>query len=61
MKCERCDREMGDDYRIPGEDGIGGNCAECGDILCAACADWDAEGHCKLCQAWDLMQETAGA
>jgi len=59
--CERCGREMDDDYRIAGEEGVGGNCGECGDTLCAACADWSKDGLCKLCQQWDLIKETAGA
>jgi hypothetical protein len=45
--CERCGREMDDDYRIAGEDGVGGNCADCGDTLCAACGRWAEDGRCS--------------
>jgi len=59
--CDICGREMSDDYRIDGEAGVGGNCVNCGDTLCAACAEWSDDGWCKLCMAWDLLTETAGA
>jgi len=53
---------MDSDYRIDGEAGVGGNCMECGDTLCAPCAgEWSEDGRCKMCVDWETLNETAGA
>jgi len=48
--CDRCGREMNDRWQIDGMPGDGGNCTDCGDNLCAACAGkWGENGECQLC------------
>jgi len=48
--CDRCGREMNDMWRIEGMPGEGGNCTDCGDNLCAACAGkWGEHGECQYC------------
>jgi hypothetical protein len=41
---------MNDQWEIEGMPGVGGNCWECGDNLCAACAGgWSEDGLCAYC------------
>jgi hypothetical protein len=41
---------MDDQWEIQGMPGVGGNCGECGDNLCAECAGkWSEDGECELC------------
>jgi hypothetical protein len=41
---------MDDQWEIEGMPGVGGNCGECGDDLCAECAGkWSEDGECELC------------
>jgi hypothetical protein len=41
---------MNDRWEINGMPGVGGNCVECGDNLCAECAGaWSDDGSCKYC------------
>ena len=49
IKCDCCGREMDDRWKIEGMPGIGGNCGECGDDLCAECGSWNEEGLCRYC------------
>ena len=50
ITCDRCGREMDDQWEIEGMPGVGGNCGDgCGDNLCAECGSWNEEGLCKYC------------
>jgi len=50
ITCDRCGREMNDQWEIEGMPGHGGNCGDgCGDNLCAECGSWNKEGLCKYC------------
>jgi hypothetical protein len=50
ITCDRCGREMNDCWEIDGMPGVGGNCVDCGDNLCAACGGKFSEnGECELC------------
>jgi len=49
ITCDRCGREMNDQWKIDGMEGTGGNCSVCGNNLCAECAGTWKEGECKLC------------
>jgi hypothetical protein len=41
---------MNDLWEIEGMPGVGGNCGECGDNLCAECAGkWSEDGECEYC------------
>jgi hypothetical protein len=41
---------MNDRWEIGGMPGVGGNCGECGDNLCAECAGkWSEDGLCEYC------------
>ena len=58
--CDRCGQEMNDRWKIEGMPGDGGNCAECGDNLCAECGGkWGENGECELC-AMSLEELEAG-
>lgn len=49
--CDRCGQVMNDRWEIEGMPGFGGNCAYCGDDLCAKCAgSWAEDGECQKCQ-----------
>ena len=48
--CDRCGQKMNDRWQIDGMPGYGGNCIDCGDNLCAACAGkWGEDGECQYC------------
>jgi len=50
MRCDRCGRKMNSYWEIDGEEGVGGNCTDCGENLCAKCAGgWSEDGRCKRC------------
>lgn len=49
ITCDRCGKEITDEFYD-----LGGNCTECGDNLCKACAgEWDEDGCCQACQEKD--------
>ena len=48
--CDSCGREMNDQWEIEGMPGKGGNCAGCGDNLCAECGgNWSRGILCQYC------------
>lgn len=56
IKCDRCGREMNDDWTARDGSGMaygGGNCPACGDNLCSSCAgewrDINGDGVCEKC------------
>jgi hypothetical protein len=46
MFCDRCGKDISAEFYD-----LGGNCAYCGDNLCAECAgEWSDYGECEKCQ-----------
>jgi hypothetical protein len=48
--CDRCGKIMNTRWMVEGVPGFGGNCARCGDDLCAKCAvKWTDNACCEKC------------
>jgi hypothetical protein len=50
MECERCDKDISNDYNDDDIHGQNGKCAHCGQRLCRECADWqDTDCNDSVC------------
>ena len=58
LMCDRCGKDIEDDWYFGKGPVSAGNCTECGDNLCKDCAvSWDEDGRCKSCQENDRKEE----